>query len=113
MTDDETPDIDDSDLGCFVDPDEPMTECLVDGVFSAGPSPTLIGLVMSATVLTSFYIAGNGSIVTPAVILILLGPVLVALLPAQFVTLAYTLTAVGVAAIVFTLWMRYTSRGGF
>ena len=109
----EHPDIEDSDVGCFVDETTTMTECVTEGIFSAGPSPSLIGLILSGTLLTSLYLAGNGTIIVPAVITILLGSAMVPLLPAQFVTLAYTVVAVGLTAATFSLWVRFTSRGGF
>jgi len=107
------PDIEESDLGCFVDESTTMTECWVDGIFAAGPAPGLMGLIMGGTLLTSLYIAGNGSVIVPAVVTILLGSSLVAVLPAQFVTFAYTIVVVGVTAAAFSLWTRFTSRGGF
>ena len=107
------PDIEDSDVGCFVDESVTMTECVTEGVFSAGPAPSLIGLMLSGTLLTSLYLAGNGTVIVPAVITILLGGAMVPLLPAQFVSLAWTVLAVGVTAAVFSLWARFTSRGGF
>ena len=110
---DETPDIEDSDLGCFVDEGVAMTDCVTDGIFSAGPAPSLVGLMLAGTLLTSLYLAGNGTIIMPAVITILLGGAMVPLLPAQFVSLGWTVLVVGTAAAVFSLWVRYTSRGGF
>ena len=106
-------DIEESDVGCFVDESATMTECVTEGIFGAGPSPSLIGLILSGTLLTSLYLAGNGTIIVPAVITILLGSAMVPLLPAQFVTLAYTVVAVGLTAATFSLWVRFTSRGGF
>lgn len=106
-------DIEDSDIGCFVDPDVAMTECVTEGVFAAGPSPSLVGLMLSGTLLTSLYIAGDGTVIVPAVITILLGGAMLPLLPAQFVSLAYTVVVVGVTVAAFSLWVRFTGRGGF
>ena len=110
---DETPDIEDTDLGCFVDESLTMTECVTDGIFSAGPAPSLVGLILAGTLLTSLYLAGNGTVIVPAVITILLGSAMVPLLPAQFVSIAWAVLAVGTTAAVFSLWVRFTSRGGF
>lgn len=107
------PDIEESGLGPFLDPDTTMTDALVDGVFGAGPAPGLMGLLLGGTLLTSLYIAGDGDIVVPSVVTILLGAVLVPVLPPQFVTLAYTVTAIGITVAVFAMWSRFTSPGGF
>ena len=113
MTDD-PPDIEDSDLGCFVEGvDGDMTACVVDGIFGAGPAPSLMGLLLSGTLLTSLYLAGDGSIVVPAIITILLGSAMIPILPAQFVTLAYTVMVIGTAAAIFGVWTRFTTPGGF
>ena len=107
----DTPDIEDSDLGCFVDETVTMTECVTDGIFSAGPAPSLVGLMLSGTLLTSLYLAGNGTVVVPAIITILLGSAMIPLLPPQFVSLAWTVVGVGVTAAVVSLWIRFTTRG--
>ena len=104
----------DTSLGCFAQGVEgDMTQCVVDGVFAAGPSPALMGLLMGGTVLTSLYIAGNGTVIVPAIALTLFGAVLVPALPPQFVLFAYTVFAIGGSAAVFSAWVRFTTRGGF
>ena len=108
------PALEDSSVSCFAQGTQgSVTQCVVDGMFSAGPAPSLIGLGISGVLLSSFYIAGDGSIVVPAVLLILFGSVLITMLPAQFVGLAYSLTAIGIAAAVFAAWTRFTAAGGF
>jgi len=108
------PPLEDSSVSCFAQGTEgSMSQCVLDGVFSAGPAPSLVGLGIAGVMLTSFYIAGDGSVVVPAVLLILFGSILIPVLPAQFVELAYMLLAVGIAAAVFTAWTRFTAAGGF
>jgi len=108
------PPLNDSSVACFAQGTEgSMSQCVLDGVFSAGPAPSLVGLVMAGVMVTSFYIAGDGSVVVPAVLLILFGSILIGTLPAQFVGLAYSLTAVGIAVAVFSAWTRFTAAGGF
>jgi len=89
-----------------------MSQCVLDGVFNAGPSPALIGLGISGVMLTSFYIAGDGNIVVPAVMLILFAGIVAAMLPAQFVGLAYSMMVIGGAAAAFSAYARYTGPGG-
>lgn len=106
--------LNDTSLGCYAQGTEgDLVQCTLDGVMGAGPSPALVGLVMSGVVMTSLYIAGNGTVIVPAVVTILLGSVLVPLLPAQYVPLAYTVVVIGITAAAFSAYTRYTHRGGF
>jgi hypothetical protein len=84
---------------------------VIDGAFGAGPSPALVGLLIAGVLMTSLYIAGDGTIVVPAVVMILFGGALVPLLPAQFVGLAWAVLAVGTAAAVFVAMQRFMGRG--
>jgi len=116
MSDDitgEGPDIEESELGCFLDESTEMTDCLVDGAFAAGPAPSLMGLLMGGTLITSLYVAGDGSTVVPAVVTILLGSVLVPILPPQYVGFAYTVVVLGITVAAFSAWTRFTHQGGF
>jgi len=108
------PDLSDSSVACFAQGTEgSMSQCVLDGVFSAGPSPALIGLGISGVMLTSFYIAGDGNIVVPAVLLILFSGIIAAMLPAQFIGLAYTMLVIGGAVAAFKAIMRFIAAGGF
>ena len=108
------PDLSDSSVACFAQGTEgSMSQCVLDSVFSAGPSPALVGLGIGGVLVSSFYIAGDQTVVVPAVLLILFGGILIGMLPAQFVGLAYSLTAIGVAVAVFSMWTRFTAAGGF
>jgi len=107
------PSVANSDLGCFVDQSTPMTDCLVDGAFGAGPAPSLMGLLMGGTLLMSLYIAGDGDLIVPSVVTILLGGAMVPVLPPQFVPLAYSFLVLGVAATIFGVWIRYTEEARF
>lgn len=108
------PPLNESAVSCFAQGTEgTMSECVLDGVFSAGPSPALVGLGISGVMLTSFYIGSDQSMAVPAVLLVLFSGILVAMLPAQFVSLAYMVGIVGITAIVFSAIMRFTAAGGF
>jgi len=106
--------LNDSSLACFANGTEgTATQCVIDGTFGAGPSPALIGLLLAGTLLVSLHIAGDGTIVVPAVVTILLGSSLIALLPPQYVALAYTVTVIGVTVAAFAAYQRFTTRGEF
>ena|SRR6056297_1620575 len=106
--------LNESSLACFAQGTQgDMTQCVVDGVFGAAPAPGLMGLVLAGTLVTSLYIAGDGSIVVPAVVTILVGSVLVPVLPPQFQTLAYTVVVIGITAAAFAAYTRFTHQGRF
>jgi len=106
--------IDQTSLGCFAQGVEgDMTQCIVEGVFAAGPAPGVMGLLMAGVLVTSLYVAGDGSVAVPAVVTILFGSLLVAMLPPQFETFAYTIVAIGITAAVFGAYTRFTHQGRF
>jgi len=106
--------IEDTAVECFTDGQQgEITQCVVDATFAAGPAPSLVGLLLGGSVITSLYIAGNGDVTVPAVVTILLGAAMVPLLPAQFTTLAYTVVVIGITAAAFAAWTRFTHQGGF
>ena len=108
------PPLNESSVACFAQGTEgTMSQCVLDGVFSAGPSPSLIGLGIGSVVLVSFYIASEGHIAAPAAMMILFGGILVPMLPPQFVGLAYMLAVVGTAALIFQVYTRFTEETGF
>lgn len=110
----DAPPLEDSSVGCFAEGAEgDLMQCVVEGTFAAGPSPALVGLLLSGVLLTSLYVAGDGTVAVPAVVTIVFGGLMVPLLPAQFVTLAYSVATVGIMAAVFAVWNRFTSQGGF
>jgi hypothetical protein len=103
-----------SDIGCFAQGTEgDLAQCVMDGLFAAGPSPGLVGLVMVGTLVTSLYVAGDGDVVVPAVVMILLGAVALQTLPPSFRTLAYTLVVIGGTVAIFTAYLRFTHQTRF
>jgi len=109
----DTPNIDDSSIGCFGEGAGGATECVIDGMFAAGPAPELIGLLLGGTLLTSLYVAGDGTVAVPAVVTILVGSVMLPLLPVQYVSMAWAFVFLGTALAVFAAWTRFTHQGGF
>jgi hypothetical protein len=106
--------LNDSAVRCFAQGTEGnLLGCVLDGLFAAGPSPALMGLLLSGVLVTSLYVAGDGTVAVPAVVTILLGSVLVPLLPPQYVSLAYSVVVIGITVAAFSAYSRFTSAGGF
>ena len=104
----------DSAVGCWAQGAQgDLFQCALDGLFGAGPSPGVFGLVVAGTLVTSLYIAGDGTIVVPAVVTILLGAVMVPILPPQYVGFAYTVVVLGITVAAYAAWVRFTHQGGF
>jgi len=106
--------LNDTAVSCFAQGAEgDLFGCALDGLFAAAPSPGLFGLVVAGTLLTSLYIAGNGTITVPAVVTMILGSVMAPMLPPQFKLFAYSIAAIGAAAAALAAWTRYTGAGRF
>lgn len=106
--------LNESSVSCFAQGVEgDMTQCVMDGLFAAGPAPGLVGLVMVGVLMGSLYIAGNGDLVVPAIVAILLGSVMVPILPPQFQIYAYTVVVIGGTVAVFAAYTRFTHQGRF
>ena len=106
-------DLEDAPVTCLFEDETTLAECTVDGVFSAGPSPSLMGLLIGGVVLVSLYVAGGRDIVVPSVATILFGASLVSILPAQYQYAAVTIAVLGTVVAFLAAWRRYTVRGGF
>jgi hypothetical protein len=63
--------------------------------------------------LVSLYIAGDGTVVVPAVATILFGSILVPLLPGQFRFLSYTVVVIGITVAAFYAYQRFAMRRSF
>lgn len=110
----EIPDLDESALSCFAEGTEgDLAQCVIEGTFASGPSEVLIGLLIAGVLLVSLYIAGDGTVVVPSVVTILVGSALVPLLPPQYVMTAYAVVFFGVAIAAYAAYQRFATRGGF
>ncbi len=87
-------------------------EVTLEAVFSGGPEPAVIGLLIGGVFMASLYIAPGRDVVLPAIALILTGSALVPVLPMQFRTLAYSLVVVGGAVAGIYAARKYVIQGG-
>jgi len=101
-------------VGCFAEGSSgDLTGCVLEGVFNAGPSPEIMGFLLGSMLLTSLYLAGDGTVVVPAVAMILFGSILVPLLPGQFRGLAYMVVVIGITVAAFYGYQRFAMRRSF
>jgi hypothetical protein len=70
------------------------------------------GLLFGGTTLLAFWLAGNGDLAVPTILLVLAGPLLWSLLPGQFVGFARGLLVIGIAAGFLEIGRRYVLNPG-
>jgi len=93
-------------LGCYTSKGDRL-ECIFSDLAAATGGEALFGLFLGGVLLTAFYIASNGSIAVPALVLMLTGAVLVPMLPGNVSGIAGTIIILGLAAAVFAALRRY------
>jgi len=81
--------------------------CVFGQFATATGGSALFGLLIGGTVLTGFWIAGDGDLAVPTVFLILFGALLSSSLPAQYRSMALGLVVVGVMAALYAVLKRY------
>jgi hypothetical protein len=88
-----------------------LISCMFSDLGAAYGGEAVFGVVISSFIVLSFYVAGDGDLATPTVVLILLGGIAAPMLPAQYVTAAQTIVVVGVAVGIISLGRRYVLSG--
>lgn len=88
-----------------------MFQCAL-GDIVAPFGDAVFGLIAGGAILLGLYYAGDGSLATPTVVLILLGGILIPMLAAGYGGLAMTLTVIGIAAGFWGLFRRYILTPG-
>lgn len=99
-----------SDLSCYVSQGDRL-QCAFTDFAAATSGEAVFGLLLGGSLLASFYVASDGSIAVPAVLLTLLGGVLIPILPGQLAGIAGTIIIMGLAAGIFAGLRRYTLEG--
>jgi len=93
-------------LGCYASEGDRL-QCIFTDLTAATGGEALFGLFLGGVLMTAFYIASNGSIAVPALVLTLTGAVLVPMLPGNVSGMAGTIIILGLAAAVFAALRRY------
>lgn len=85
--------------------------CLLDQIVSAFGGEALFGLIAGSVIFVGFYIAGEGSLATPTVALVLTGTVTMSMLPASYSRIAYGIVLIGLAAALWQVMQKYVFSG--
>lgn len=99
-------------LDCYVTNPLAMHSCAMSDLAGAFGGQGVFGLTVSALVFIGGYFITDGDIVTPAVVLMLIGGMLVPALPGQYQTLAVTLMFAGGVGAVMQLLDKYVFSAG-
>lgn len=99
-------------LDCYTNNPLGMHWCALADITAAFGGQGVFGLTVGALVFVVGYFVTGGDIVTPSVVLLLLGGILVPSLPAQYHTLALTIMFAGAVGAVMQLLNRYVFTTG-
>jgi hypothetical protein len=94
-------------LDCYTSNPRQMHLCAFSDIAGAFGGQGVFGLVVAALVFVGGYSVGDGDIVTPGIVLMLIGSVMIPSLPAQYQTLALTLMFAGAVGAVMQLLGKY------
>jgi hypothetical protein len=105
-----TSQLDSGALGCYVSDNPDWLGCAFDGFASAFGGQAAFGLIVAGAVVLVMYRA-SGEMTLPTVTTILLGGFAIPTLPAQYRTMALSITVVGIAAALWMVVERYVLSG--
>jgi hypothetical protein len=99
-----------SGLDCYVSSGDRLACAFSDFAVATG-GEAVFGLLLGGALLMAFYIASDGSVAVPAVMLTLTGGFLIPILPGQLVGIAQPIIILGIFAGLFSVLARYTLAG--
>jgi hypothetical protein len=88
-----------------------IQDCFFPALSTAVGGESLLGLLGAGLLYAVVYVASGGDTATPTVLLLGVGTVLIGLLPAQYVGIAYALVIVGLAAAVWRVVKVFVLEG--
>jgi hypothetical protein len=86
--------------------------CLLDQLTAAAGGPGLLGVMTGGVLFLTLYIAGNGSMATPTVAVILVGSALVPMVPGQYQQMAIAIVVIGLAAALWQILQQWVLSPG-
>lgn len=85
--------------------------CLLDQLVAAFGGPGMFGVLAGGMLFVVFYVAGDGGLATPTVVLTLAGTVLASMAPPQYREIALGVVVIGVAAALWGVVRQYVLSG--
>lgn len=99
-----------SNFACYKDPDTAAIDCAVQGLWAGVGGQEIFAFLVAGVLALGMYVASDGGMATPAVILTLTGSFLIASLPAQYQSTAQVVIFVGLVAAILALGQKYVMR---
>jgi len=85
--------------------------CAIDTMVGALGGPAIFGLLVGGAIIISLFLAGDGNITTPAVVLVLIGGVTFPLLVGNYAGIARSFAFLGLVAAIFAVMRKYVLEG--
>lgn len=82
-------------------------KCLVDQYIGAFGGEGLLGLMAGSLLFIVFYIASDGNVAVPTVVVILTGGLTIPMLPAQYAAISSGLVVIGLASALWQVLQKY------
>ena len=99
-------------LGCYVDHPTAMVDaCILPQLVAAVGSESMFGFLVGGVLVAGLWLAGDGDLATPAVVVVLLGGVLLPTLAADHREIALAFVFVGTAAMIVAAIEKYYLEG--
>lgn len=84
-------------LGCYSNPGSDLLSCALGDLAASVGGQAVFGLLAGGLILTSFYVASNGGLATPATLTAITGAILVGALPPAYQGMAMIIIFLGIA----------------
>jgi len=95
------------DFTCYTNNGTQPVDCAVQDLQGAVFGEAIFGLLVSGLLITSFYVATNGGLAVPAVMMTILGGVLVSVIPPQYQSTVQIIIFVGLVSGLLALANKY------
>jgi len=88
-----------------------LVEAALSDIVGAVGGEATFGALVGGTVVTSFWLAGDGDLATPAVLTVLIGVLMFPLLPAGLLGVARVISFIGLVAGILAALEKYALEG--
>lgn len=98
-------------MQCFLESSDKLG-CVINGATAATRGAGIFAVLFVGAVLTTNYLAGNQSLATPSVLVILLSGLIFTYLPGQFAQLGLSMVIIGVAGAFWVIGRKFLLSPG-